>query len=328
MIDWIPSYIVFGLFFVMMVVGLGLLLHLQLGLVGIANFGVVGFWGLGLYAYGVLYVRVEWPFGDPWQFLVSALAASLVAGLAGVVVGWLISDLDIDGTLVVTLGFAVIVSILAITDPLEQFIFDRPITGGARGMGGLDFPYDIGSIKANELLWLGVIIVVVAAILYYVGRVHRVPYGRLLISIGGNEPLARSMAKSTYRDKLWLFAVGSAGMGLLGALYGVRIHFLTPSFVGIDITLAAIVALVLGGSQRVWGAVVGTVLTVGLFEIVIQAYLPIPREWFQQALPVLRQMVFGAALILVLMFRPLGILGAMRRDKLMRSLHGGELTDE
>lgn len=328
MIDWIPSYIIFGLFFVAMVIGLGLLLHLQLGLVGIGNFGVVGFWGLGLYAYGVLYVRVEWPFGDPWQFLVSALLASLLAGIAGVIVGWLISDLDIDGQLVVTLGFAVIVGILAVTDPLEQFVFDRPITGGARGMGGLEFPYDIGSIKANELLWLAVIFVVVGAILYYVARVHRVPYGRLLISIGGNEPLARSLAKSTYRTKLWLFAVGSAGMGLIGALYGVRIHFLTPSFVGIDITLAAIVALVVGGSQRVWGAVVGTLLTVGLFEIVIQAYLPIPREWFQQALPVLRQMVFGAMLIVVLMFRPYGILGAMRRDKLMRTIHGGDLADE
>lgn len=328
MIDWIPSFVVFGLFFVVMVIGLGLLLHLQLGLVGIANFGVVGFWGLGLYTYGVLYVRVDWPFGDPWRFLMSALGASLLAGLAGVLVGWLISDLDIDGTLVVTLGFAVIVSILAVTDPLEQFVFDRPITGGARGMGGLEFPYDIGSIKANELLWLGVIIVSVGCILYYVARVHRVPYGRLLISIGGNEPLARSMAKSTYRTKLWLFAVGSAGMGLLGALYGVRIHFLTPSFVGIDITLAAIVALVLGGSQRVWGAVVGTVLTVGLFEILIQAYLPIPREWFQQALPVVRQMIFGAALIIVLMFRPLGILGAMRRDKLMRSMHGESGADD
>ena len=55
-----------------MVIGLALLLHLQLGLTRIANFGVVGFWGLGMYAFGVLYVQVDWPFGDPWQFLVCA----------------------------------------------------------------------------------------------------------------------------------------------------------------------------------------------------------------------------------------------------------------
>ena len=48
----------------------------------------------------------------------------------------------------------------------------------------------------------------------------------------------------------------------------------------------------------------------------------IPREWYTQAIPVLREAVFGAALILVLLFRPLGILGDMRRDKLMKKLHG------
>jgi branched-chain amino acid transport system permease protein len=82
------------------------------------------------------------------------------------------------------------------------------------------------------------------------------------------------------------------------------------------------VGLVLGGSARVWGAVVGVVLTVGLFDIVVQSYLPLPREWYTQAIPVLREALFGATLIAVLIFRPLGILGDMRRDRLMRRLHG------
>jgi ABC-type branched-subunit amino acid transport system permease subunit len=64
-------------------------------------------------------------------------------------------------------------------------------------------------------------------------------------------------------------------------------------------------------------------LTVGLFDIVVQSYLPLPRAWYSQTIPVLREMVFGAALILILMFRPLGILGKMRRDKLMRKVHSG-----
>ena len=135
--------------------------------------------------------------------------------------------------------------------------------------------------------------------------------------------MTRSLGKATFRTKLWLFVIGSAGMGLLGALYGVMLRFLTPSIIGIEITLAAMVGLVLGGSARVWGAVVGVILTVGLFDIVVQSYLPLPRALYQQAIPVLREMAFGAALILILMFRPLGILGKMRRDKLMRSMHRG-----
>ena len=310
---WLDSFLVVGLYSVVMIIGLALLLHLQLGLARIANFGVVGFWGIGMYTFGVTYVKIDWPFGDPWQFLICLAFGTFVAGLSGLLIGWLIVDLDIDGVLVGTLGFATVVWILATTE--------QGLTGGALGMGGLRFPYDIGAVKANETLWLVVLMAVVAVILFYVTRVHRSPYGRLLTAVGDNEPLARSLGKPAFQTKLWVFAIGSAGMGLLGAFNGVMTHFLIPEGIGINITLAAIVGLVLGGTARVWGAVLGVVLTVGFFDIVVQAYLPLPRSWYHQAIPVLREMMFGAALIIVLLMRPLGILGEMRRDKLMRSMH-------
>ncbi len=313
-LNWLDAFLISGLFFVLMIIGLALLLHLQLGLARIANFGVVGFWGLGMYAFGVLYVKVDWPFGDPWQFLAALLLATVIAGLSGLLVGWVIADLDTDGVLVGTLGFATVVAILATTE--------SDLTGGALGMGGLRFPYDIGSVKGNEALWMVILALVVASILWYVHRVHRVPYGRLLIGLGDNEPLARSLGKGTFRTKLWLFVLSSAGMGLLGGLFAVKQRFLAPEQIGIDITIAAMVGLVLGGTTRVWGAVVGVFLTIGLFDIVVQSYLPLPREWYTQAIPVFRQMVFGAVLIVVLLFRPSGVLGEMRRDKLMRRLHG------
>jgi branched-chain amino acid transport system permease protein len=314
MLDWIDAFLITGLFEVVMIAGLALLLHLQLGLSRIANFGVVGFWGLGMYTFGVLYVQVDWPFGDPWQFLVCAAAAVLVAGLAGLLVGWLIAGLETDGVLVITLGFATVVQILATTED--------ELTGGARGLGGLDFPFDIGRVKENEFVWLLVTAVVVAAILAYVRLVHRSPYGRLLIAVGGNEPLARSLGKPTFRAKLLLFGVTSGAMGLLGAMSGVMFRYLDIGNLGVGVTLAAMVGLVLGGTARVWGAVVGTVLTIGLFDIVVQSYLPLPREWYTQAIPVLREAAFGLTLILVLLFRPLGVLGDMRRDQLMKKLHG------
>jgi len=313
-LDWLDAFLITGLFQVVMVIGLALLLHLQLGLTRIANFGVVGFWGLGMYAFGVLYVKVDWAFGEPWQFLVCAAAATVVAGLAGLLVGWLIADLNTDGVLVGTLGFATAVQILATTQD--------DLTGGARGMGGLGFPYDIGRVKDNEFLWLVITAAVVVAILMYAWRVHRSPYGRLLIAVGGNEPLARSLGKSTLRTKLWLFAVASAAMGLLGAMYAVEMRFLDVGNVGVSWTLAAMVGLVLGGTARVWGGVVGVLLTVALFDIVLRSYVPLPADWYTQAIPVLREAVFGAVLIVVLLFRPLGILGDMRRDRLMGKIHG------
>jgi len=312
-LDWLDAFLITGLFQVVMITGLALLLHLQLGLTRIANFGIVGFWGLGMYVFGVLYVQVDWPFGDPWQFLVCATMATVMAGLAGVVVGWLISDLDTDGVLVVTLGFATIVQILATTQD--------DLTGGSRGLGGLRIPFDIGKVKEDEFGWLLVLTGVVAAIFLFAWQVHRSPYGRLLIATGSNEALARSLGKSTYRTKLWLFALTSAAMGLLGAMAGAMLRYLDIGNIGVGVTLAAIVGLVLGGTARVWGAVVGVFLTVGLFDIVIRSYLPLPREWYTQTIPTLREVVFGATLIVVLMFRPLGVLGDMRRDRLMRKLH-------
>jgi branched-chain amino acid transport system permease protein len=313
-LDWLDSFLITGLFQVVMVTGLALLLHLQLGLTRIANFGIVGFWGIGMYVFGVLYVRVDWPFGDPYQFLVCAAAATLAAGVAGILVGWLIADLDTDGVLVGTLGFATAVQILATTQD--------DLTGGARGMGGLRFPYDIGPVKEDEFLWLVITAAVVVAILFFVWRVHRSPYGRLLIATGANEPLARSLGKSTFQTKLWLFASTSAAMGLLGAMNGVMARYLDIGSLGIGMTLAAMAGLILGGTVRVWGAVIGVAISVGLFDIVIQSYLPFPREWYTQAIPVLREAIFGLALILVLLFRPLGILGDMRRDRLMSRIHG------
>lgn len=310
----LDAFLISGLFGVVIVIGLGLLLHLELGLARIANFGVVGFFGLGMYVFGVLYVKVDWPFGEPWQFLACAAAATMAAGLAGLLVGWLIADLDTDGVLVGTLGFATAVAIVATTE--------ADLTGGAEGMGGLGFPYDIGTVKDNEFLWLVIATVVVGAILAFVRQVHRSPYGRLLIAVGGNKPLARSLGKPTFRTKLWLFVVASAGMGLLGAMDGVMVHYLDPANIGVDVTLAAMVGLVLGGTARAWGAVVGVFLTVGLFDIVIQSYVPLPRDWYSQAIPVLREMVFGLTLIIVLLFRPLGVLGDMRRDRLMGKIHG------
>jgi len=99
-------------------------------------------------------------------------------------------------------------------------------------------------------------------------------------------------------------------------------RYLDVGSLGVGVTLAAMVGLILGGTARVWGAVVGVILTVGLFDIVVQFYLPLPKEWYSQTLPVLREAAFGLTLMIVLLFRPLGLLGDMRRDKLMSKIHG------
>lgn len=312
MLDWLSQYTITVMILIMTTVGLALLLHLQMGLAGIGNFGIVGFYGVGMYAFGMFFVHLPWPdsWGMVWPFLISLVLGTLAAGLARLLVGWLIVDLDPDGILLGTLGFAAIVYGLSQTN--------RKWTGGAEGMGTTNYPYSLGAQKPSTLLWLGITTVVVALILYYVIRVHRSPYGRLLIATGQNEALARSLGKPTFRAKLVMFATTSAGMGLLGAMYGVMLHYIRPVELGIGVTLAAMVGLVVGGATRSWGAVVGVLLVGILFELVFMVWIPFPTDWRKAALPVVRQMLYGGTLILVLMTRPLGLLGRMRRDKSVR----------
>jgi branched-chain amino acid transport system permease protein len=302
-----PAFLTFGLYTVVMVIGLSLLLHLQMGLAGIGNFGVVGFWGVGMYCFGVLIVTYEWP------YLAALLAASALAGVAGVAVGWLIADLDTDGVLGATLSFATIVFLLADGE--------RDLTGGQVGLGTIDFPFDFGA--RTDVVWLAILAAIVGGLLYYVYRVHRSPYGRLLIAVGDNEALARSLGKTTSHSKVVLLALSSAAMGLLGALYASMSHFLFPSHVDVRLTIAVVVALVLGGSRRPLGSIVGALLTVGLFDVVIKVYVRLPPDFAEQAYPKLQQMVYGALLVVLLLFRPLGLLGDMRRDRLSKRVGDG-----
>ena len=82
-LDWLDAFLLQGVFQVVMVMGLALLLQLQMGLARIANFGGVGFWGLGAYSFAVLFVKVDWSLGAPWPFLISMAFGTVVAGLAG-----------------------------------------------------------------------------------------------------------------------------------------------------------------------------------------------------------------------------------------------------
>lgn len=313
MLDFLPTLLVGGLYVIVQTAGLGVLTHLQMGLTRMANFGVVGFWGFGLYMFGISYARIEWPFGDPWQFLISTLIATVACGLAGLLVAWIIADLDVDGALVGTLGFASIVFILA--SALTG------ITEGARGLRGIRFPMDAGNSSSDEFVWLVITTAVVIGIFLYAKWVHRSPFGRLLIAIGGNEPLARSLGKATTTAKLRLFATTSALMGLLGALQAVWFRFVAPFQITVTVTLAVLAAMILGGTARVWGPVVGTLIIVGFFDVILQFYITVPASWAPQAVPVAREAIFGLVLILVLIFRPKGILGEMNRPKLMRRLH-------
>jgi len=290
--------LVFPLQGFMIVVALAALLHLQFGRTGIVNFGVVGFSGLGMYTAGILVVKYEIPFG------LALVIATVLAGAVAFLLGLLILNLDHEAVMVATLAFSTIVYHLATTEDW--------LTEGVVGLGTVPRPFEVGDQASSQLVFLLLLAVIAGALLLYAYRLQRVPYGRLLFSIQDNEPLSRSLGKPTFRHKLVFFTVTSALMGTIGALDASVQQFLVPRLLTAELTFVVWIALVLGGRKRVLGGVLGALLTVGLFDILIELYVDVPREFAQQV-PNVQLMLFGLTLMLVILFRPQGLLGDRRK---------------
>ena len=286
------AYVTYSLVIVAIYVGLAILLHLQFGCAGIVNFGVVGFWGAGMYAYGIM--TVTW--GVP--VLLAMLLAAAFAGLLALALGAVVLRLDGQSVLVATLAFSTVVLYLVTTE--------KWLTSGVLGFGTIDYPFDLGA--ATEPVFLLIVVAIVGALVLYALRLEGSAYGRLLSSIRDNEPLARGLGKPTFRVKLVFFCVTCAAMGLLGGLSGSLYQFLTPGMIAPGVTFTVWIALVLGGKDRPLGALIGVVATVGVFDVLIESFAPIPRD-YALAVPNLKLMLYGLFLVLIMMFRPTGMLG-------------------
>ncbi len=299
MAAFLSGYAMYTFSSIVIFIALATLLHLQFGLTGIVNFGIVGFFGLGMYSFGVMVIRGHLP------FLPAMLLATALTGLIALVLGWIILDLDNQSILVATLALATVVENLVTTE--------KWLTKGVIGLGTVPFPFHLGAY--SQAAYFLLVLALTVLILLYAFKLEASPYGRLLASIRDNEPLARSLGKPTSGQKLIFFTITSALMGLFGALHASNIHFLVPRMLEPGITFTVWIALILGSRKRILGGLVGTIATIGIFDFVIETFVPIPASAQSQLLPVIKMWLYGLALILILMYRPAGILGDKKTAK-------------
>lgn len=285
------AYLIFSLSLLLIYVGLALALHVQFGLLGIPNFGVVGFWGLGMYAMGVLQIQLDLSFVDA-IFLTIALVAAV-----SWIIGRMILRLDVQGILCATIAFSAIVALFVVTE--------KWATMGVVGLGTIKYPIRIGG--ASEYLYFVLLILVVGALQALTLRLHKSTTGRLLMAIRDNEELAASLGKDVYAVKTFWFVLTCVVMGALGALSAPLNQFLTPNMIVPSVTFAVWIALVLGGKEHSLGAVLGVFITFGIFDILIETYAPVSPE-LAVYVPNLKLFIYGLLLVGVLMFKPVGLL--------------------
>ncbi|MEM6477456.1 MAG: branched-chain amino acid ABC transporter permease [Pseudomonadota bacterium] len=289
------DFLIFSLSLMLIYVGLAQLLHVQFGMTGIPNFGLVGFWGVGLYGTGVLYVEFDAP------LLIAILVASFLSGLLAFVLARLVLQRSGQAILAATLALAAIVATLVVTE--------KQLTNGVQGLGMIGYPFP--DLDNRNVIYFGFLAAVVAALIWGSARLRDSRLGRVLIAIRDNEELAASLGKNTAATKRNTFIVTCALMGVLGGLSAPLHQFLVPYQLAPSLTFAVWIALVLGGKGHNLGAVVGVFATFGLFDIIVETYVPVPAE---QAilLPNFKLFCYGVLLVMIIMFRPLGILGEDR----------------
>jgi branched-chain amino acid transport system permease protein len=270
---------------------LALGLTLVMGYAGQISLGHAGFFGLGAYISGVLTAK----FGvDPWLALLASLAVSVATALA---IG--IPTLQLRGYYLgmATLGFGVILHIL--------FVELLPLTGGPSGLVGIPGLSLLGIKMTTDLRYYVLVWTVVGLAL--LGAFHFVDSrtGRALRAIQGDETAAMLLGINTWGAKVMVFTVAAGLAALAGTLYTHYLTFLSPDAFGFMISVKLVVMVVVGGTQSIWGSVVGAMLLTILPE-------------YLRAIEDYEVLVYGAIVVLVVMFAPSGLAGGVERWLLQR----------
>ena len=288
---------------VLIYVMLGWGLNIVVGLAGLLDLGYVAFYAVGAYSYALLAINFNLSF---WECLP---LAGIFAGFMGVLLGFPVLRLRGDYLAIVTLGFGEIVRII-----LTNW---QTLTGGPNGISGIPRPTFFGApLTANpdegvtafhqlfgleysaihRVIFLYFLILLLALVTnFFTLRIRRLPIGRAWEALREDEIACRALGISPRNTKLTAFGIGAMFGGFAGAFFATRQGFISPeSFTFIEsATIVAIV--VLGGMGSQMGVVLAAAVLVLLPEF--------GREFAQY-----RMLVFGAAMVLIVIWRPQGLL--------------------
>ncbi len=269
-------------------------LNLEFGFTGLINFGHVAFMAIGAYVLVILFTS-----GVP--FVIAALISIGVAGISGLILAVPTAKLRVDYLAILTIGFSIIV---------EAVIRNEEwLTGGPMGMRlGLD----VGEVPLfGNLFYLTLAIVVVSVIALYflLEYIIRSPWGRVLRAIREDEDVAKALGKNTFSFKTQALVIGSAIAGLAGVLWALYYSYVHPGMFLPIVTFYAWIIVVIGGAGKNLGVILGGLLFWFIYSGTrfLGDWLPISEVRFGA----IRMALIGLILILIVRYRPQGILGKM-----------------
>lgn len=259
-------------------------LNVVVGIAGLLDLGYVGFYAVGAYVTAILTSA----HGNlPW--LLALPIAVVISMLFGLILGTPTLRLRGDYLAIVTLGFGEIIRLTA---------KNMDWLGASRGISNIKKPPSMfglkfGVLDAKPYFYLGLTMIFIVVFI-----LHRLEYsrvGRAWVAIREDEDAAELMGVNTFKFKLWAFTIGAGIGGLAGVHYAGKVGFINPDNFPLQLSILFLAAVVLGGSGNMYGAILGGILV---------AYMPERLRNFADK----RILVFGIVLVLMMVFRPEGIL--------------------
>lgn len=271
-----------------MYVALALGLNIIVGLSGLLVLGYIAFYAVGAYTYALLSLHYHTPF-----FVALPLGAGL-AFVFGILLGSPVLRLRGDYLAIVTLGFGEMTRIV-----LNNW---DEVTGGPNGVLGIGRPALGGFVFRQPLHYYYLILLFVAVTVFIVRRIDDSRIGRALIAIREDEVAAQAMGINVTVMKLLAFALGAALAGTVGVFFAAKMTFVSPESFTFMESVMILCMVVLGGMGSIPGVIVGSVALVILPEALRQFQL-------------YRLLVFGGAMVLMMVFRPQGLIPSTRRKR-------------
>ncbi|MCW1970988.1 MAG: branched-chain amino acid ABC transporter permease [Anaerolineae bacterium] len=268
------------------------------GYAGQPSMGQAGFCAIGAYASAIVATKFSL---SPW---LGMLAAGATSGLVGWLIGSLILRLSGHYLAIGTLGFGIIVAAL-----LKQWEW----TGLSSGMRNVPRYEFVGDVLKTEAGYYYLVLVVLLVVIVLSLNLVRSRPGRALRALHESEIGAEMLGVDTATAKLRVFVLSAVLGGVAGSLYAHYVGSITPDTFEFTISVEMLVMAVIGGVSSVWGAAFGTAFIWGLSQAIKALPDLLPSAVKIPSITQFELMIFGAILILVMIFMPDGLVPTMTK---------------
>ena len=282
--DYLIHIVIFILLYSILVQSLNLIM----GYAGIVSMCHAIFAGIGAYTAALISLHLG------YNFTIAMLAGFVLAAVTGALLALPSLRVRDEYIIVFTIGFQMVM--------YEFLLTARGITEGQGGIPGIPAPEFFGIEFASPASFLPLVFVIALICFSVAWRVIYSPFGRVLKAIREEESACRALGKNSLQFKVLVFALGGGLAAIAGSTLAYYVTFVSPFTFIVDVSIFIIVMVVLGGLANFWGPLVGAAILVGLPE----ALRFIPGS--ANIIDAIREILYGLILMLLMIFRPQGIL--------------------